>query len=97
MMISQIVTTPAKEELARVGEAIYEQQLRPLLEPHNNGQIVAIHLPSGDYFLGYSVLEATDHLRHKHPGAVRGEVYARGVGQRSVIHAHTPRVLGIQE
>ena len=97
MMISQIATTLAKEELAHLGEAIYEQQLRPLLEPDSNGQVVAIHLPSGDYFLGYSVLEATDRLRHKYPDAVRGEVYARGVGQRVVIHAHTPRVMGIQE
>jgi hypothetical protein len=97
MMISQIDTTLVKEEAARLGEAIYEQQLRPLLEPTSSGQVVAIHLPSGDYFLGRSLLEATDRLRQKYPSAARGEVYARGVGQRAVIHARTPRVTGSQE
>jgi hypothetical protein len=97
MIISQIATTLTKEEVARRGEAIYQQQLQPLLEPANNGQVVAIHLLSGDYFLGRSLLEATDRLRQTYPGAARGEIYARGVGRQAVIQAHTPRVMGTQE
>ena len=97
MTISQADTAVIRAEAARAGESIYEQQLKSLLEPACNGQIVAIHLPSQEYFLGRSILEATDCLRQKYPDAALGEVYARGVGERAVIHAHTPRVTRTRE
>ena len=97
MAISQTDAATIRAEAARVGESIYEQQLMPLLEPSCHGQIVAIHLPSREYFLGRSLLEASDHLRQKYPNVARGEVYARGVGETTVIHAHTPRVTRTQE
>lgn len=96
-MIPQVDTTISREYAAQVGEAIYEQQLKPLLEPAHRGQIVAIHLPSQDYFLGHSLLEATDRLRQKYPNAARGEVYARGIGERAVIRVRTPRITRIKE
>jgi len=96
MVISQASTIISREEAAQVGETIYEQQLKSLLEPACLGQIVAIHLPSQEYFLGRSFLEAADLLRQKYPNAAHGEVYARGVGQRAVIRARTPRVNGTQ-
>jgi len=74
-----------------LGEAIYEQHLKARLEPACNGQIVAIHLPSQEYFLGSSILEAADRLRQKYPDAARGEVYARAVGERAAIRARAPR------
>lgn len=83
-----------REEVARVGEEIYEHHLRSTLEPDHNGQLVAIHIPSQEYFLGDSLLEASHYLRQKYPRAGRGEVYTRGVGQQAVIRAHTPRVSG---
>lgn len=83
-----------REEAARPGESVYETQLRALLEPAFNGQVVAIHLPSQEYFLGSSLLEAADNLRRKYPEAGRGEIYGRKVGSRAVIRAHTPRVTG---
>jgi hypothetical protein len=92
MVISRTDTAIIREKAARAGESIYEQQLKSLLEPACNGQIVAIHLPSQEYFLGHSLLEAADRLRQKYPSAARGEIYARGVGERVVIRAHTPRV-----
>jgi hypothetical protein len=97
MMIPQVDTISVRELAAQVGEAIYEQKLKPVLEPAYHGQVVAIHLPSQDYFLGHSLLEATDLLRQKYSNAGRGEVYARGVGERAVICAHTPRVTKIQQ
>ncbi len=63
--------------------AVYADQLRALLEPEGNGQIVAIHLPTQEYFLGRTLLEAADQLRQKHPDARRGETYARAVGSRA--------------
>lgn len=80
-----------------MGEQIYEQSLRSTLEPEHNGQLVAIHIPSQEYFLGDSLLDASYHLREKYPRAGRGEVYTRGIGQPVVIRAHTPRVSGDAE
>jgi hypothetical protein len=91
--ILQTETVSAREEAARLGEAIYEQHLKARLEPACKGQIVAIHLPSQEYFLGSSILEAADRLRQKHPTAACGEVYARAIGERAAIRAHTPRVV----
>jgi hypothetical protein len=96
-MISQVDTINVRERAAQVGESIYEQYLKSLLEPACLGQFVAIHLPSREYFLGQSLLEAADRLRQKYPNAARGEVYARGVGQRATIHARSPRITRIQK
>ena len=93
-MSAQADIIEAREEAARSGEHIYEQDLRPLLEPAHTGQLVLIHLPSHDYFLGDSLVEASDRLREKYPNASRGEVYTRRVGQGVVIRARTPRVTG---
>ncbi len=80
------------------GEAVWLDQLRALLEPECNGQIVAIHLPTQEYFLGRTLLEAADQLRQKYPEAQRGETYARAVGPRAAaIRARSPRVKGISQ
>jgi hypothetical protein len=96
LMSAQADVIGAREEVARAGEHIYEHNLRSLLEPAHTGQLVLIHLPSHDYFLGDSLVEGSDHLREKYPNAGRGEVYARRVGQEAVIRARTPRVTGEQ-
>lgn len=80
-----------REEAARAGERIYERRLKAV-EADSEGRFVAIHIPSEDYFIGDSLLEASDLLRDKYPLAARGDVYARGVGERVVIRARTPRV-----
>ena len=85
-------TTITKHEAAQAGECLYEERLKSLLEPTHNGQLVAIHIPSREYFLGASLLEVSDRLRAKYPEAGPGEIYARGVGDRAVIRTHTPRV-----
>ena len=84
----------ARQALAQRGERIYEERLKVVLEPGEAGRVVAIHIPTHDYFIGNSILEAVDHLRKKHPGSGRGEVYTRGIGERAVVRAHTPRIAG---
>ena len=91
-MAMHLDTTITKEEAAQAGECFYEGCLRSMLEPTHNGKLVAIHIPSKEYFLGESLLEASDRLRERQPRAGLGEIYARGVGNRAVIRAHTPRV-----
>ena len=91
-MSTQADIAVTREEAAHAGEQIYESRLKGLLEPHHKGRVVAIHIPSEDYFIGDSLLEASDLLRDKYPLAGRGDVYARGVGERVVIRARTPRI-----
>ncbi|MBI3303504.1 MAG: hypothetical protein HYZ72_15680 [Deltaproteobacteria bacterium] len=56
-----------KERLVAQGEVIYQQRLKGHLEPAYHGQIVAIEVESGDYFIGKSVTEAAKKARAKHP------------------------------
>jgi hypothetical protein len=58
------------EEFARSGLGIYDQRLKPLLEPHKNGAQVAINVEDGDYEAAASSAEADARLRTRHPDAV---------------------------
>jgi len=51
------------------GKEIYNR-IRRKLEPEHRGEIVAIEVDSGDYFLGRTVTEATSEARMKHPDKV---------------------------
>jgi hypothetical protein len=51
------------------GKEIYNR-IRDKLEPEHRGEIVAIEVDSGDYFLGRTVTEATSEARKKHPDKV---------------------------
>jgi hypothetical protein len=93
---SQAEAISEKECAAQKGEAIYEQ-IKALLEPTHFGQIVAIHLPTEDYFLGQTFLEAADLLRQKYPSPAYGEVYSRRVGHHAAIHVRTPLAAGTQK
>lgn len=83
-----------REETAEAGEGIFVRRVRSTVEPAHRGRVVGIHIPSQDYFLGDSLLEATDRLREEYPNAVRGEIYTRGVGEQAVMRTHTPRITG---
>jgi hypothetical protein len=51
------------------GKEIYNR-IRERLEPEHRGEIVAIEVDSGDYFLGRTVTEATSEARKKYPDKV---------------------------
>jgi hypothetical protein len=55
------------EQLSAKGRAIYDQTLKAILEPHYNGQKVAIHLDSGDYEVAKNSPTASRALRARHP------------------------------
>src|SRR5437588_2703007 len=57
------------EELARLGKAIYDERVRPLVDPAERGRIVAIDVESGDYELADDTLSATDRLYARRPDA----------------------------
>ncbi len=69
------------EETARRGDAIYEQQVRPLVEAGNQGKIVAIDIETGDYALGETAVAAARELSARRPDA---EVWLVRVGHRAL-------------
>lgn len=67
--MSTTLMVPSEEDLELLsakGNAIYDQTLKALLEPRYNGQIVAIHLDSGDYEVAGNSPTATRALRARH-------------------------------
>ncbi len=57
------------EELGSKGEEIYKL-IKPQLEPEHKGEIAAIEVESGDYFLGKTVMEAGRKAKEKYPDKV---------------------------
>lgn len=76
---------------AQAGEDVYCEQMKSLEQ--QCGRLVAIHIPTREYFVADSIIEATDLLRRKHPDAALGEVYTRRIGEPAVVHARTPRII----
>ena len=73
------------EETARLGQAIYERDVRKQVEPAHNGAIVAIvaiDIDSGDWAVADSVLGAGERLRRQRPEAT--DVWSVRVGHRAV-------------
>jgi len=64
---ADVITKVNPKKLAAQGEKIYDEKLKGILEPEHNGEIVAIEVESGDYFLGNSIVEATEKAKRKYP------------------------------
>ena len=61
----------SKEEIARRGEELYEEQIRPDVETEANmGKVIVIDVKSGDYEIDDVGLRASRRLRERHPDAV---------------------------
>lgn len=67
-------------DLVPKGKEIYAG-IKDGLEKEHKGEIVAINVDTGDYFLGRSAIEAGDKGRQKYPEAV---FYFARVGYRAV-------------
>jgi hypothetical protein len=57
-------------EHVRRANRLYDERLKLELEPGNPGKVVAIHVETGEYFLGDTPKEACTRGRASHPGAV---------------------------
>jgi hypothetical protein len=69
-----------KEEIARRGEAIFEEQIRPSVEGKNARHFLAIDIETGAYEIDESEMEACARLRTRFPDA---QIWLRKVGSRS--------------
>ena len=71
----------SKEEFARRGDAIYENDVRPQLKADDEGRFAAIDIESGIYEIDADELEACHKLRARIPAA---QIWMVRVGYRSV-------------
>ena len=70
-----------KEVFARMGDEIYENKVRPLVEEGNKGKIVAIDIETGDYVVDRNTLYASRQLIDKNPDA---QIWCVRIGHRAV-------------
>ena len=80
------MTTPTRrsaEETGRLGDEIYEKDIRPEVEAAHHGKIVAIDVDSGDYAVADTALAAADALRERRPVI---DVWAVRVGHPALYH-----------
>jgi hypothetical protein len=68
------------DEVVDLGKAIYQEKIKHLVEPAENGKFVVIDVESGDYELDEQIIPALDRLRDRHPNAI---TYAARVGFRT--------------
>ena len=77
------IRRPAKET-ARLGDEIYERDIRPRVEADHHGAYVAIDVDSGIWVVSDSILDAAERLREQSPDA--DDVWSVRVGYRALHH-----------
>jgi hypothetical protein len=73
----------SKEEFARRGDAIYENELRPILEKDSEGRFVAIDIETAACEVDGNELAASDRLLARVPNA---QIWLRRIGSRYARH-----------
>jgi hypothetical protein len=71
----------SKEEFARRGDAIYENQVRQHLKPADHGKFAAIDIESREFAIDADELKAGNKLRKRLPDA---QIWMVRIGHRSV-------------
>ena len=72
-------------EAAERGHALYEQALKTVLEPDENGHTVAIHPDTGDYLVALDWTKAWQTLRGRHAD---GLIMTLTIGEQTRNHHH---------
>ena len=70
------------DEIARLGDAIYERDIRREVEADHHGEVVAIDIDSECWAIGDTLMAARDRLREERPEAVN--VLFERVGYRAI-------------
>ncbi len=78
------------DEVAKRGEAIYQEQIKPLVDPHYVGKFLVIDVETGDYEIGERMTVASKKLRERRPEAVTygvrvGFITAYRMGGRNLV------------
>lgn len=68
-----------REEIARLGDDIYEKSIKPSVKAEDVGKYAVIDVKTGEYEVDADELAASDRLLVRHPEA---EVWLRQIGSR---------------
>jgi len=79
LKLSIIEASLTKEEFARRGEEIYEK-IKSIVEDEHKGEIVAIEIETGEYFIASSVIRAVKKAKEKYPSKM---FYIKRIGYRA--------------
>ena len=79
-----MITRRPDEETARLGDAIYERDIRTQVEADHHGEYVAIDVSSGCWTIADDLRAAAKRLREEQPDAV--DVWLLRVGHRALHH-----------
>jgi hypothetical protein len=71
------------DEVASMGDEIYESQIRAQVEADNRGKVVAIDVKSGEYVVDETALGGCKRLLAERPDA---EIWCVRVGHRALYH-----------
>ena len=74
--------TRPKDEIARLGDEIYERDVRKQVVADHDGEIVSIDVDSGSWAIADGLLAAADRLRAQRPEAIN--VWSLRVGHRAI-------------
>ena len=86
--------TRSQDEIARLGDEIYERDIRQLVQTDHDGDIVAIDVDSGGWAISGDLMTAAGRLRAQHSQAVN--VWSLRVGSRAVYKFGGGRLRGVQ-
>ena len=73
----------SKEEFARRGDEIYDRDIRPHIEPADEGKFVVIDIETGEYEVDRDELAASDRLLARRLDA---QMWTRRIGSRYARH-----------
>ena len=90
--VDRKLPTRPRDEIARLGDEIYDRDIRSQVEANHDGEIVSIDVDTGKWAIGDELLEAVDRLRSQRPGA--NNIWSLRVGHRAV-HKFGGRSLGL--
>lgn len=79
-----MVTRRPAEETARLGDEIYERDIRAQVEPNHHGEYVAIDVDTGCWAVAAELRDAAKRLRSEQPDAI--DVWLLRVGHRALHH-----------
>ena len=74
--------TRPKEEIERLGDEIYERDIRPLVKDTHDGEYVAVDVDSGSWAVADDLMVARDRLGEQQPDALN--VWLLRIGYRAV-------------
>ena len=80
--VDRKLATRPRDEIARLGDEIYERDIRPRVEADHDGEIVSIDVDTGKWAIGDDLLGAAGRLRAQRPEATN--VWSLRVGHRAV-------------